>query len=554
MAVSARWERAEHKRFLTVNAPLFVEWRGERLRAESWSLGGLVIASAVSAAPEPGTTERLRLALPFQGFEMSFEVNAKVFSSDPRTGGFEVEFANLGSRERDLMCHFLDDLVRGRMSEVEGTIKRIDVPVEPLALEPESPLPQQSAAPVRRANAGLMTALYSLAGMIVFGYLGLLVHGHFFRFESENAALTIPTETVLSLGEGHVQWSSLQLGDAVKAGDIIMSIYDNQLERDIELNTIAVREKETRLTMLQQRTGDDPQRLSNIATSRTNNIARMRLQIDSLVARMQAVEQEMKRLAAAPRINQNALRLEEAKKRILAYQKAIEAKQLELKARLEKDVNVAAVRPTQSLAQAELVRDLSPAELQAAHAENDLEFAQQRLQALIGHRDRLAVRAPFDGVITAMPRVDKASVRKGDPVATVEKRVAPAVTAYLAPADALRIAVGDHTRVYVPSAGSFLEGTIRAIDKMSGALEKRTGTHTVSSPSAAWTKVLVQLTPAAALDDRQRYQAGLPVVVQFERRWVSTAVAANVPERPSQLPELRTWLDRFITRAQARQP
>lgn len=552
MAVTTRSERADHRRHLSVNAPLFVDWRGQRLRAKSWSLGGLCIAAAERDAPAPGTVERVRVTLPFQGFEMAFEVNGRVVVSAPETGGFDLEFADLGSRERELMCHFLDDLVRGRMSEVEGIIRRIDVPVEPLALTPDTPLAGEAARPPRRASAGMMTALYSIAGLLVFGYLGLLVHGHFFRFESDNAQLTVPAEAMPSLGEGQLQWTALKPGDEVKAGEIIVTVVDNQLEREIELNGIAVREKEARLAILQRRAGGEPLRQSNLATSRSQNAARTRLEIDSLLARVQAAEQEAKRIASLPRSPQNTLRIDEAKKRTLAYQKAAESKQIELKSHLERDLTVPGVRPTQALAQSELMRELSPVELQAAVAEQDLEFAQQRLQALTGHRDRLAARAPFDGVIAALPRADRAVVRKGDVVAVVEQRMAPSVTAYLSTAEALKIGLGDHARVYVPSAGRFFTGTVRAIDK-GPPIDQRAGSAAGAPSPSSLTKIDVGLASASTLADRQRYQAGLPVVVQFERRWVPTTVSAGAGERSGQSPELRSWLDRIISRAQARQ-
>ncbi len=557
MPVKTRWERPEVRRFLSVSAPLIVDWHGERVRAEQWSLGGLRVTGTGSPVPEIGSIGPLKLMLPFQGFEMAFQVTAKVVDRDIQTGACEVEFVDLGSRERDLMCHFLDELVRGSMSEVEGTIRRIDVPVQPLALEADAAMPEPGSRPGRTANAGLMTALYSIIGLIVFGYFGLLAYGHFFRFEIDTATFSVPTEPVLSHGEGHVQWAAFRPGDEVKAGDVILGVYDNQLERDIELGGISLREKEAKLLLLQRRAGDEPQRISNIATTRSQSVARMRLEIDSLVARQQGVEQEAKRISALPRTSQNIMRVEENKKRILAYQKAIEGKQLELKARLEREIGPPAVRPTQSLAQpdATLIRELSPVETQVAQVAQELEFAQLRLQALIAHRDRLAARAPFDGILVGLPRGDKAGVRRGEVVALVEQRAAPTVTAYLSANDALRIGIGDAARVYVPSAGAFLRGKVASIDRTEAISRDRTSApHAMSTRSSGWSKVDLRVEKPEQLVDRNRFQAGLPVVVQFERRWVSTIVAVAATEKASRFMDVGNWLSRIVSRAQARQP
>ena len=496
MAVKARWERPDRRRFLTVDAPLFVELgNGTRTRAVEWSLGGLSVADMTAPLPEPGAVETLKLTLPFQGFDVSFLAKVNILERTPSLGAFSAEFVELGERERGLLCHFLDELVRGSMAPVEDTIQRIDVPIAPLPPEAQSLTDGPGVSASRSANAGFMTALYVLLGMMMVGYIGLLLYSNLVRFEIDSARLSVPTDRVQVLGEGHVRRAGHAAGATVQAGDVLAYVYDNQLEREIELAEISVKESEAKVAHLQRQAVGDRQRLSP-------NAQRTRLEIDSMVARIQASEQEVRRLAALPRTGQNVLRLDEARKKLLSFQKSIESKQV----------------------------DLTPLEAVVFQAEQELGFTRQRHKVLVDHRDRLAARAPFDGVVVDMPRADQASVRKGDVIAVVEQRGVPTVTAMLSPADAMRIGLGEQARLYLPSAGTFMTARVMMIDRMGEAAQTGDRAMTVhagtNSATHGWSRVELQVDDPKQLMDRSKYRSGMPVVVQFQRRWANALLAA----------------------------
>lgn len=131
---------------------MFVGFGEHTLRATDWSLGGLRVDGYPGPLPSPGETLDLHLSLPFQGFDVSFTCQAEVVRNDPGTRMFAVQYTVLGERERELMQHFLEELVRGAMSDVQDTIQRIDVPVTPASLEPSKP--RTAAMPLRRCAAG----------------------------------------------------------------------------------------------------------------------------------------------------------------------------------------------------------------------------------------------------------------------------------------------------------------------------------------------------------------------------------------------------------------
>lgn len=132
--------------------------------------------------PVAGAELPFHLTLPFQGFDVSFDIKAEVVRTNAAEKMFAVRYTEIGERERELMQHFIEELVRGSMSDVEDTIQRIDVPVTPARLEPDTKkIP--GAMPVRRwpVKTVVMTTFYALAGNP--------------RFSATQVCLAIPTST-----------------------------------------------------------------------------------------------------------------------------------------------------------------------------------------------------------------------------------------------------------------------------------------------------------------------------------------------------------------------
>ena len=149
MGVTVKRERPDQRRHHRVAAPFYVTLDGHKVRCADWSLGGFRVEDFPSDIPPPGDVLPFQCSLPFQGFDVSFEVRAEVVRFDLETGMFACRFTELGERESELMTHFLEELVRGSMSEVADTIQRIDVPVTPASLEPKKKIGLASL-PIKR--------------------------------------------------------------------------------------------------------------------------------------------------------------------------------------------------------------------------------------------------------------------------------------------------------------------------------------------------------------------------------------------------------------------
>ncbi len=521
MGVTVRRERPDQRRHHRVSAPFFVALDGSKVRCADWSLGGFRVEDFPGDIPSPGDEIPLTCTLPFQGFDVTFEAVAEVVRNNLDTGMFAGRFVELGERETELMTHFLEELVRGSMSEVADTIQRIDVPVTPASLEPKKKA-GLAQLPVKRwpVKAVAMTGFYAVLGLTIFSYTGLLAYSNFYRMEVQTAVITAPIETVTSQVDGRVAWEKFKPGDAVKNGEIVVNVSDNQLERDIELAEIAVNERRAQQVFYRKRLTDELERMKSLTTVEGKNLDQAKIDLESVEAQLQAAEQQYARLAILHRkgFTTDTL-LENAEKLAVGLRKTVESKQIELKSR----VDIAAHGDGKWFYTGQtMVGDLSQLEAQVKLAENEIALTQSKYEALLNHKKRLAVRAPFDGTILEIKRVDQGTVRRGDVIAVFEQREQRQVTAFLNQDEVARTGLGDEVLLYVPALAETLKGKVLQIDRTSGFVQEQ---NTAQIPGYRWrgsvdrsAQVVIGFQDLRRVGNTERYRSGLPVVVVFPQR------------------------------------
>jgi multidrug resistance efflux pump len=520
MGVKVRRERPDQRRHHRVTAPFYITLGGEEYRAADWSLGGFRIENVRGPLPKVGEELDLAVALPFQGFNVSFTAKARVVRNDPGRHLFACQWSELGEREAELMQHFIEELVRGAMIDVQDTIQRIDVPVTPASLDPKSK--PQGGVPVRRwpVKAIVMTAIYSVIGLIIFSYAIILGYSNFYRMEVQTAVIAAPIEQIPATSDGRVSWAGKKPGDPVATGEILVNVLDNAIERDIEIAQIAVNEKRANLDFLKRRLADEVSRMASYQTVDTKNIEQVRLDIQSSEAQVLAAEQHYGRLAVLHRKGLTTdAKLEEAEKSVATLRKALESKKVEFasRQRLQGQTDGRYHYTGQTM-----VGEVAQLEAQVALAENETRLANDRLQALRNHQERLQARAPFEGTLLELPHVDRGTVKRGDIVAIVEQRKQRHVLAYLTQDEVLKVGLGDEVLLYVPALSETLKGRIERVDRTSGFVKEQ---GLAQGPGYRWrgatdrsAKVTIAFADQRRVTDVERYRAGLPTVVIFPQR------------------------------------
>lgn len=155
-----RHERPDPAFCYRVEAPLLLQTGPEAfLELREWSPEGYRVPDGWPSGGGPGT-----LTIPFQGIFLSFNIDLPAAAP----GDF-VPFAGLNGRAQELLRHFHDAIVGGRMSSIDGVIRSIDRPVDLVPMvETEEDGGRVPARPRRRLGQTIKAvALYgSLAVML----------------------------------------------------------------------------------------------------------------------------------------------------------------------------------------------------------------------------------------------------------------------------------------------------------------------------------------------------------------------------------------------------
>lgn len=245
MAVKITREAADARRHLWVEAPLDAEVDGRAQPVLHWSIGGVALAPGAEVGAL-GSTHAVRVGVTLHGIDMAFTTDAVVERDETAGDGAAarhiLRFTDLTQAHRDLLGAAVDSVTRN--SDAADAASGAATAVVPAASQLVSTASARAPSRVWY-NSGVGLA-YTALSLAVIGYLGNLGLQHVKWHQASNAVMTAPSISLVAQGEGHVELAQVRAGDAVKRGDLIATVSDNALERDIELATLALQDREAR--------------------------------------------------------------------------------------------------------------------------------------------------------------------------------------------------------------------------------------------------------------------------------------------------------------------
>jgi ABC-type Fe3+-siderophore transport system permease subunit len=143
-----------------IRAPLRMEvGDGSRTTVERWSLEGIEPPAGLG-----GEEGEARITLPFQGFEISFDVTLR---REP--GRNFMRFVDLDDRQERILRHFYREIVTGRAEAVDGMIAAMDIPVEPVPMtQTRAEVKAQPPRVPRSLRALVVVGLYAMLGVLLY--------------------------------------------------------------------------------------------------------------------------------------------------------------------------------------------------------------------------------------------------------------------------------------------------------------------------------------------------------------------------------------------------
>ena len=239
-------QRLHHR----VSTPLNVLINGREYSAADWSLGGLRVTDWddwQETESLVGQRFECKFELPFQGFNIAFEVLTEVVRCSKENAELGLKFIDLDERQIELLNHFVEQLVRGAMTPVEDTILRIDSPVTPVSTKPD-PSPAHEV-PVNRLPLRLigMSSLYFLVGSALLFLMAVTIYENFLNLKVDTAVTVKPQEPLISLVDGRIKTVSATLNSPIKTGDSLLILESPDVVKRIQDAKIFIEQKQLEL-------------------------------------------------------------------------------------------------------------------------------------------------------------------------------------------------------------------------------------------------------------------------------------------------------------------
>ncbi len=500
-------QRLQHR----VTAPLWVAWRDQVIEATDWSLSGLRLDGVPIDGHAIGDQVDLRLSLPFQGFDVGFVVGAEVVRTATEMVAFRL--VRVGERERSLMAHFIDELVRGSMVEVADTIQRIDVPVTPVSTRPD-PNPKD-AVPVRRwpVRAIVMTTIYLMLGAGIIAFAGFVAYANMFKLEVDAAVVTAPLDVVTAHADGRIMLTELAPGDRIEAGQTLGRLADSELEHSLDVAAIAVERARARRDHVARQLDAATFGNRDREIVADNNRERTAAAVAALEVRLELARARHDRVEGIYQQGWTTVEVvEEAANEVAVLEAELAVLRIDLgefdetASETTADSLFDAVRMEQGYAN--LAADLML-------AEEELLLARQELEALEMHRQRLDIAAPFDGWVVEVSKPAGATVLRGDDILIIERDQDRTIEAFLDQEQILVVGLGDTATVYLPALDRRVSAWVTRIDRTTGFIDEQRSHYSWRGPEDRSGRVILTFTEPALGEE---ISAGLPAIVIFDRR------------------------------------
>ncbi|MCV0423876.1 MAG: HlyD family efflux transporter periplasmic adaptor subunit [Roseibium sp.] len=502
-------ERPSQRLHYRVTAPMRVTLDGQTFDAVDWGLGGCRISGYSCNIPENGSDHSLTCTLPFQGFNISLKADARVVRLDEENGQVAFAFTQLGERERSLMQHFVEDLVRGKMTDVADTIVRIDTPVTPVPTKPD-PNPVKDM-PVRRwpIRQIMMSLFYLTLGLAVFGYVGVYAFASLFRLEVQSAVVSANRVQVTAPISGRVLHAPSVGEQHILAGEQLVVMENVNHENDLRRARTVLASTNAKLAEMETLLSEERRRANGYSLIARNNVRQAESQLDGLVLAKENAELKL-------------VRVKTLANKGLVLAQDVEAAELELKQVVSdlarKEIHIQELK--QLIDGGDSIRlftgnafagRLAEMEARVARLKSEQTFQKSVVAELSKKETQQTVTAPFSGRIIDVGFVPGNAVKQGEPMVTVEETGTEFITAFLTQEEVLQVRIGSPANLYFPADDRWVTAEVSEVDRTAGFVDEVSETHRFRAPDSRSAKVI--LTPVSG----QLPTSGTPVNIYFER-------------------------------------
>lgn len=514
--VSVHFGRPSQRRHHRMTAPLDMVVHGYTgpCMVLDWSTEGLRFRANPPQTFHIENTIMLTLSVPFHGFNVSFDIQARIVRVDGSNGDVALQFVDLPERAKELLHYFSDKLIRGEMVPVDGTLKRLDLPVTPP--RPETPKERGGVNGGRRnIRPWVVGATYlSLGAALSFGLLSTL-YSTIFMVSSEQAIIYAPMAELIVPEDGTVSAIYVAEGDRVAVNDRLMEISSPRLKQLQSEARIRVQEKQ----IAQQRL------IGLVEAEQRALISYGGISADQVITAEARLASAQKQAAL---LDRQRLRLETLLQKGLVSAQQVDQLETDLQraqgAVAEADAELRIARMAHDAVQTgkyytanrlegklpELLAELSAIQEQVGLAKNQLQDEMER------QAEGLTLRAPIAGYVRQVSVITGTAVSGGQQAISLRPDNLPQVYAVV-PFDKLgQIAIGNPAQVFIPALSRQITAKITSIEPRVWSLPENVRRLLGAEQPMDSGLVVLSLTPEE--QGIRTLQPGLPVSVEMDNQ------------------------------------
>jgi multidrug resistance efflux pump len=540
--IRVHYGRSSQRRHHRLTAPLEISLRGSPCATTNWSAGGFRCRPEQKQELASGECIPVTLCVPFQDFRVAVDVQAKVVRISEDGSDLALQFIELPPRARELLYFFSENLLRGEMAPIDGTIRRLDLPVTPPS--PQAPKPPASTENrTRGLRSWMIGSSYVLIGTLLTTCLSYVLYKSLFVVTAEQAMVYAPTVDLIGPDNAVISGVYVQEGDEVSAGTPLVELTSTRLAQ--QLSEARIQEREAKI---------DADRLASLVAQEHDTLRPYQTiagdQVAAALARLDAAEQNsallqrqrdrMKQLIAEGYVSAQELDKVESSLSLALGSVNVAKSELQVARSAEQ-----AARQGRYFTSNRLEGRLPELKAELVATRDKVALASARVQELEAQSRQLTLRAPVAGRVRQAPLVAGSSVSAGAVVVSLQTDELPRVYAVVRSDHLERIGMGRRASVHVPAISLDLDAQVIAIEPRIWTLPENVR-RLLGNPADAGLVVL-------SLDDSSAegavFNPGLPVLVEMgglrdtaAARWLSRILGGGEQEA-------KQWIARADTRS-----
>ncbi|WP_455222927.1 HlyD family efflux transporter periplasmic adaptor subunit [Kaarinaea lacus] len=521
--VSIRFDRASQRRHHRLTVPLGVKIQNHTYIALDWSTAGLRLRPyALKGKLKVDDEITLALSVPFHDFNVSLKLDAKVVRIDEESSDVAFAFIDPPQRATELLRYFADQLIRGEMASIEGTIKRMDLPVTPPAPKPPPKTSNGNGKNTQAARSLFIGFGYLTVGFVVAISLYYTLYTNVFLVTSDQAFVYTPSVDVIVPEGGEVSAVYVREGDQVSEGEPLLKLNSQRLDHLLSEAQFEVRSALNERRRLEASIKSEQETLTTYRQIASDQVAAAEARLSSAKTQQSLLERQFDRVSTMSQQGKQGLVSTEELDRIqtdqLRASQAVSEAQAEL--RIARSAYAAAQKGAYYSSN-RLESRLPTLQNDLASANDRIELAESRLHELQKQAIRLVIRAPVSGRIRQVTVPSGGTVMAGTQAVSLLTDQTLQVYTKIPSHELGRIAVGDSASVYVPVLSRNLDARVVAIEPRLWSLPNNVR-RLLGEPSDGGLVVLnfdlLADTGMALLNP------GLPVTVQLKNNSVRSVV------------------------------